>query len=73
MAASSALSVALGAPTVASMGTSSVSMTFLGGSAGYNSSYGVYTIGADGLPTTGKVVWANVTNANATSTLSGLD
>jgi VCBS repeat-containing protein len=68
-----ALSVSFGTPVV-DMGTSSVSMTQHGGSAGYNNSYGVYTIGADGTPTSGTIVWANVKNhIGQTATVAGLD
>ena len=49
-------------------------MTDYSGSAGYNSSYGIYTIGADGLPSTGQIVWANVKDhVGQTATVSGLD
>ncbi|MBI3506641.1 MAG: tandem-95 repeat protein, partial [Proteobacteria bacterium] len=68
-----ALSVTLGTPSV-NLGTSSVSMTDYSGSAGYNSSYGIYTIGADGLPSTGQIVWANVKDhVGQTATVSGID
>ncbi len=67
------LTVSLGTPVV-NMGTSSVSMTDYSGSAGYNSSYGIYTIGADGLPSTGQIVWANVKDhVGQTATVSGVD
>ncbi len=68
-----ALSVSLGTPVV-NLGTSSVSMTDYSGSAGYNSSYGIYTIGADGMPSTGQIVWANVKDhVGQTATVAGLD
>ena len=68
-----ALSVSLGTPVV-NLGTSSVSMTDYSGSAGYNSSYGIYTIGADGLPSTGQIVWANVKDhVGQTATVAGVD
>ena len=39
---------------------SQLSVTFLGGSAGYNNSFGYYTKDADGNPVSGEVIWANV-------------
>ncbi|MBI1244082.1 MAG: tandem-95 repeat protein, partial [Alphaproteobacteria bacterium] len=68
-----ALSVSLGTPSV-NLGTSSVSMTDYSGSAGYNSSYGIYVLGPDGQPSTGQIVWANVKDhVGQTATISGLD
>ncbi|MBL8808185.1 MAG: tandem-95 repeat protein, partial [Rhodospirillales bacterium] len=67
------LSVSLGTPTI-NLGTSSVSMTDYSGSAGYNSSYGIYVIGPDGQPSTGQIVWSNVKDhVGQTATVSGLD
>ena len=68
-----ALSASFGAPQT-TMGTSTISLTQLGGSAGYNNTYGYYTIGANGEPTGGTILWSNVKDhIGQTSVVSGLD
>jgi large repetitive protein len=68
-----ALSASFGAPQT-TMGTSTISLTQLGGSAGYNNTYGYYTIGADGTPTGGTILWSNVKDhIGQTAVVSGLD
>ncbi|MGF0337696.1 retention module-containing protein [Ectopseudomonas toyotomiensis] len=49
--------------------------TFLGSDAGYQNSYGYYSRDADGNPSVGKVIWADVKAqvAGATFDLDGLD
>ena len=49
--------------------------TFLGSDAGYHNSYGYYSRDADGNPSVGKVIWADVKAqaAGATFDLDGLD
>jgi VCBS repeat-containing protein len=68
-----ALSASFGAPQT-TMGTSTISLTQLGGSAGYNNTYGYYTIGANGEPTGGTILWSNVKDhIGQTAVVSGLD
>ncbi|MBH2032140.1 MAG: VCBS domain-containing protein, partial [Pseudomonadales bacterium] len=49
-------------PSISASGATGaqLSVEFLGGSAGYYSSYGYYTKDADGNPVSGQVIWANV-------------
>ncbi len=68
-----ALSASFGAPQT-TMGTSTISLTQLGGEAGYNNTYGYYTIGANGEPTGGTILWSNVKDhIGQTAVVSGLD
>ncbi|MEA5501922.1 Ig-like domain-containing protein, partial [Halotia wernerae UHCC 0503] len=55
-------------------GTSGVTVTNHGGSAGYNNSYGYYVLNDAGQPVSGGIIWAN-TNATVgqTASLTGLD
>ncbi len=65
--------IGFGAPTV-NDGTSGVTVTNHGGSAGYNNSYGYYVLNDAGQPVSGGIIWAN-TNATVgqTATIAGLD
>ncbi len=65
--------IGFGTPSV-NDGTSGVTVTNHGGSAGYNNTYGYYVLNDAGQPVSGGIIWAN-TNATVgqTATVTGLD
>jgi large repetitive protein len=65
--------IGFGSPTV-NAGTSSVTMTDHSSQAGYNNSYGYYTLNDAGEPVSGQIVWADVKDHLGQSvTVPGLD
>jgi VCBS repeat-containing protein len=65
--------IGFGTPTV-NDGTSGVTITNHGGSAGYNNSYGYYVLNDAGQPVSGGIIWANANaTVGQTATIAGLD
>jgi len=65
--------IGFGTPSV-NDGTSGVTVTNHGGSAGYNNSYGYYVLNDAGQPVSGGIIWANANaTVGQTTTIAGLD
>ncbi|MCR6629030.1 MAG: DUF4114 domain-containing protein [Magnetospirillum sp.] len=60
--------------SVGSLQQTTISVTDLGGSAGYNNTYGYYVIGDDGTPAYGEILFVNANNSvGSTVTIEGVD